>query len=117
MEAGFPEKLFYKIGEVADIASLRPSILRYWETEFSSLQPNKSRTGQRLYSKKDLETVLEIKRLLYSEKLTIEGARRILTKRGKGKEAAEASADPSSAQLLQIIRDVRDDLQRMRDML
>ena len=83
MEAGVPDKLFYKIGEVARLTSLRPSILRYWETEFSILQPHKSRSGQRLYTRKEVDLVLDIKRLLYSEKLTIEGARRAMAKRAK----------------------------------
>ena len=64
MSAAIPDKLYYKIGEVAAIVSLRPSVLRYWETEFAVLRPIKSRAGQRLYTKQDLETVFEIKKLL-----------------------------------------------------
>jgi DNA-binding transcriptional MerR regulator len=117
MEAVTPDKLFYKIGEVARFASLRPSILRYWETEFSNLQPNKSRSGQRLYTKKELDLVLEIKRLLYSDKLTIEGARRVIAKREKGRETREVATDHSAANIRQIIREVKDDLQKIRDSL
>ena len=117
MEAGIPDKLFYKIGEVARLTSLRPSILRYWETEFSILQPHKSRSGQRLYTRKELDLVLEIKTLLYSEKLTIEGARRAMTKRGKVKEPPETASDGTSAHIMQVIKEVKDDLKNIRDSL
>jgi DNA-binding transcriptional MerR regulator len=117
MEAGIPDKLFYKIGEVARLTSLRPSILRYWETEFSILQPHKSRSGQRLYTRKEMDLVLEIKRLLYTEKLTIEGARRAMAKRGKGREPRETVADCSSAHIMQVIKEVKDDLKNIRDSL
>ena len=119
MDAGIPDKLFFKIGEVARLTSLRPSILRYWETEFSDLQPQKSRSGQRLYTRKELDLVLDIKRLLYSERLTIKGARKVMAKRGKGAgpQGIGASADHSDADILQIIREVKDDLKKIRDSL
>jgi DNA-binding transcriptional MerR regulator len=117
MEAGIPDKLFFKIGEVARLTSLRPSVLRYWETEFSELQPHKSRTGQRLYSRKELDLVLDIKRLLYSEKLTIKGARRALAKRGKGKEKQEVSDENSTTDIMQVIEEVKDELKKIRDSL
>ncbi len=116
MEAGVPDKLFFKIGEVARLASLRPSILRYWETEFSELQPLKSRSGQRLYSRKEFDIVLEIKRLLYSEKLTIEGARRVLAKRGKKSTPQELETE-QPADILRVIKEVKDDLRKIRDSL
>lgn len=72
----FPDKLFYKIGEVSKIADVEPYVLRYWETEFSFLKPRKNKSGQRVYVKKDLELVLQIKRLLYEERYTIEGVRK-----------------------------------------
>jgi DNA-binding transcriptional MerR regulator len=117
MAAGIPDKLFYKIGEAAHLASLRPSILRYWETEFSVLQPGKSRSGQRLYSKKDLETIFEIKRLLYSEKLTIQGARKVIAKRGKGAVPEENVGDNAKSDMLRVIGEVRDELKQIRDSL
>lgn len=76
MSAPIPDKLFFKIGEVADIAGIEPHVLRYWESEFPQLRPVKNRSGQRTYQRKDVETVLEIKRLLYTEKFTIAGARK-----------------------------------------
>ncbi len=117
MEAGVPDKLFFKIGEVARLASLRPSILRYWETEFSELQPLKSRSGQRLYSRKELDVVLEIKRLLYSEKLTIEGARRVLAKRVKRATPQEMEKGEPAADIMRVIKEVKDDLRKIRDSL
>lgn len=74
-----PEKLFYKIGEVSDIAEVEPYVLRYWESEFPFLKPRKNKSGQRVYSRKNLELVLQIKRLLYQEKYTIAGVKKKLS--------------------------------------
>ena len=74
----FPDKLFYKIGEVSRIVGVEPYVLRYWETEFSFLKPRKNKSGQRVYIKKDVELLLAIKRLLYQERYTIEGVRKRL---------------------------------------
>lgn len=75
----FPEKLFYKIGEASTIIGVETYVLRYWETEFSFLRPRKSRSGQRIYTKRDLDLILQIKHLLYEEKYTIDGARKKLS--------------------------------------
>jgi DNA-binding transcriptional MerR regulator len=82
------EKNLYRIGEVSRITDTKPFVLRYWETEFPMLQPVKSPKGHRLYRRKDVDTVLLIKRLLYDEGFTIAGARRHLR---------EVSEDPSEA--------------------
>lgn len=71
-----PDKMGFKIGEVADIAGLKTYVLRYWETEFDALSPQKSAFNQRIYSKRDVETVLLIKKLLYDEKFSIAGAKK-----------------------------------------
>ena len=81
MTQAIPDKLFFKIGEVADIAGLEQHVLRYWEEEFEQLKPTKNKSGQRLYQKKDVEVVLEIKRLLYTENFTLAGAKRKLKER------------------------------------
>jgi DNA-binding transcriptional MerR regulator len=73
-----PDKQYFKIGEVAEIAGVEPYVLRYWESEFSVLRPGKTRSRHRLYRRKDVETLLEIRRLLYAERYTIEGAKRRL---------------------------------------
>ena len=78
-----PDKLFFKIGEVAETAGVEKHVLRFWEQEFSILKPEKNRSGQRLYQKKDVELVLRIKGLLYNEKYTLAGARKKLLERDK----------------------------------
>ena len=86
-----PDKLYFRIGEVSRLAGIKPYVLRFWETEFSSLGPKKSGKGHRLYRRKDVELVLEIKRLLYEKRYTIEGARKYLDSRPR--EAAPKSAE------------------------
>jgi DNA-binding transcriptional MerR regulator len=78
-----PDKLYFRIGEVSRLAGIKPYVLRFWETEFPGLGPKKSGTGHRLYRRKDVEMVLEIKRLLYDRRYTIEGARKFLETRPK----------------------------------
>jgi DNA-binding transcriptional MerR regulator len=73
-----PDKLYFKIGEVAKLVGVKPYVLRYWETEFSIVRPGKTRAKHRLYRRKDVETLLDIRRLLYTERYTIEGAKRRL---------------------------------------
>jgi DNA-binding transcriptional MerR regulator len=79
-----PDKLYFKIGEVADIVGVKPYVLRYWESEFSMVKPAKTRSKHRLYRRKDVETLLHIKQLLHEQRFTIEGARKRL--RGLQKE-------------------------------
>jgi DNA-binding transcriptional MerR regulator len=79
-----PDKLYFRIGEVSELAQTKPYVLRYWETEFPTLKPVKSQSGHRLYRRQDVETVLEIKRLLYEKGFTIEGARKELGANSKG---------------------------------
>jgi len=71
-----PDKLFYKIGEVSKISGVESYVLRYWETEFPFLKPRKNKSGQRVYVKKDVELILQVKKLLYQERYTIEGVRK-----------------------------------------
>src|ERR1700746_1545715 len=78
-----PDNLYFRIGEVSRRAGIKPYVLRFWETEFPGLGPKKSGTGHRLYRRKDVEMVLEIKRLLYEQRFTIEGARKFLEARAK----------------------------------
>jgi len=86
-----PEKLFFKIGEVCELAGVQAHVLRYWESEFSMLAPQKNRAGQRVYRKRDVEMALRIKELLYEDQYTIAGAKKRLTndlRGGKIKTAA-----------------------------
>ncbi|SRR6266540_1060992 len=117
MSAEIPDKLFFRIGEVAKIASLRPSVLRYWETEFKALTPVKSRTGQRLYTKKEVQLVVEIKKLLYTEKLTIEGARKKIDSRGRCQELNSAELETTPGGIRKKINEIREDLIQIRNSL
>src|ERR1051325_4576891 len=92
-----PDKLYFRIGEVARLAGIKPYVLRFWETEFPALGPKKSGTGHRLYRRKDVELVLEIKRLLYEKRFTIEGARKTLETRGKTAGPVPRAAKPARA--------------------
>src|SRR5215471_10367640 len=87
-----PDKLYFRIGEVARLAGIKPYVLRFWESEFPGLGPKKSGTGHRLYRRKDVELVLEIKRLLYEKRYTIEGARKFLAGKVKGEPKPTAAA-------------------------
>lgn len=86
---GLPDKLYFKIGEVARALGVKPYVLRYWETEFNVIRPGKTRTKHRIYRRRDVETLLEIKRLLHEERYTIEGAKRRL-KAGTRPQETEA---------------------------
>lgn len=85
-----PDKLYFRIGEVSRLANVKPFVLRFWEGEFPQLAPKKSGTGHRLYRRKDVEMVLEIKRLLYEERFTIEGARNFLQSKTQTPQAKAA---------------------------
>ena len=77
-------KLYHSISEVAELADLEPHVLRYWETEFEELQPKKNRAGNRVYTERDIATVLRIKHLLRDDKYTLEGARQVLARADAG---------------------------------
>jgi DNA-binding transcriptional MerR regulator len=111
--ADLPDKLYFKIGEVAKLVGVKPYVLRYWETEFSIVRPGKTRSKHRLYRRKDVETLLEIRRLLYAERYTIEGAKRRL--RESGRSAAEAPEKVPRELLLARVRDEIAALHRMLD--
>src|SRR5213078_1770225 len=83
-ETVIPEKLFFKIGEVCELAGVQAHVLRYWETEFPMLAPQKNRAGQRTYRKKDVEMAIRIKELLRNEGFTIDGARKKLAGETRG---------------------------------
>jgi DNA-binding transcriptional MerR regulator len=83
LDAGPSRKIFYKIGEVSDMTQLPSYVLRFWESQFGFLKPKKSRGQQRLYLQRDIETVLEIKRMLYDEGYTIAGLKRYWSRRGR----------------------------------
>lgn len=104
------DKLYYRIGEVAELLKVNTSVLRFWETQFDQLKPQKTKTGQRLYSIRDLELVKQIHHLLYQEKLTIAGAKTRITPSRKS-DATEKN------ELIELLRDVRQELQELRKFL
>jgi len=108
------KKLYYSIGEVAEITDLKPYVLRYWETEFSQLRPSKNRAGNRTYRESDIELLFRIKELLYDDKYTIEGARQQLNK-----SASEKGEDPQEEirRLRKTIELLRHELREVLDIL
>ncbi len=121
MDIEIPDKLYFKIGEVSRITGVKPHVLRYWESEFGAFSPNKSRSRQRLYQRKDIELVLRLKRLLYQEGYTISGARRKL----REKEAPPAPESGSGTgfesvpdnEQIDLLSEIRQDLRNLRDQL
>jgi DNA-binding transcriptional MerR regulator len=123
------EKNLYRIGEVSRITDTKPFVLRYWETEFPTLQPVKSPKGHRLYRRKDVDTVLLIKRLLYDEGFTIAGARRHLrdlgdspaeleSESGDDVKAARTTEAPRAAEISRkVLLDLRDSLRAFLTLL
>src|SRR6476659_6503738 len=95
-----PEKIYFKIGEVCELVGVQAHVLRYWETEFPMLPPQKNKSGQRSYRRRDVEIALRIKQLLYTEMFTIAGARKKLlqeSREGKSKPAATAAPAEQAA--------------------
>ena len=86
------DKRYFRIGEVSRLIGVEPYVLRYWESEFPQIRPRRADSNQRTYQKKDLEIIFEIKRLLYEEKLTIEGVKRRLKKKTQGNEFIDKEA-------------------------
>lgn len=106
-----PDKLFFKIGEVAQIVGVRAHVLRYWESEFAALRPMKTRGSHRVYRRRDVELAVLLRRLLYEEGLTIAGAKRWLRDSGQHRDAR-----PSAPSVVQEV-DERAELVAMRDEL
>jgi DNA-binding transcriptional MerR regulator len=114
-ERKVPNKLFFKIGEVCEITDTQPYVLRYWESEFPALAPAKNSSGQRIYRRRDIDTVLRIKQLLYEEGFTIAGAKKRLESELAGRvdtpippgaaEAAGITADENGRSALRQVRD------------
>jgi len=106
MDFQIPEKLYYKIGEVAKFTGIKTHVLRYWETEFKAIRPNKSRSNQRLYRKQDVELILRLKDLLYNQGFTIAGARKKLREKPAAKVAevvVDAPVAPSQVKTKQQV--------------
>ena len=101
-----PDKIYFTIGEVSEFTGLETHVLRYWETEFSTLRPKKNNRGQRTYQKKDIEQILLIKDLLYNKKFTIAGARKAL----KGTRHDDQSSDKKGEEMVIFLKRLHNEL-------
>lgn len=116
MAVRLPNKLYFKIGEVSRIVGVKPYVLRFWETEFDMLKPGKAPSRHRLYRKKDVELLLEIKRLLYAEGYTIEGARKKL-KEAKREERQQLKLPLADAPYRSTLVKIKKELESLHRML
>src|SRR2546427_2153242 len=114
-EIFIPDKLYFRIGEVATLCHLPAYVLRFWESEFPQLKPVKSSTGQRMYRKRDVESVVRIKQLLYEQGFTIAGARQQL--RGESKSDKTQSAIPFPSHSSTEIQHIRQGLREILTLL
>ena len=124
MDKKIPNKLFFKIGEVCEITDTQPYVLRYWESEFPALAPAKNSSGQRIYRRRDIETVLRIKQLLYEEGFTIAGAKKRLEAEMAGRvetpiPVTDAGAPPETIgpDRVAALRQVREQLREILTLL
>lgn len=106
-QINIPDKFYFKIGEVSEISGLPSHVLRFWESEFNKIKPRRTASGQRSYTRKDIETILKIKHLLYDKKFTLEGARKYLNTR----------TEPDSPPGQGLLEDLKVELKNIRDML
>jgi DNA-binding transcriptional MerR regulator len=113
--SGIPDRPYFKIGEAARLCAVKPYVLRYWETEFRSIKPHKTRSQQRLYRRKDLELLLKIRHLLYDERFTIEGARARLRELGNDEAAAPLPVPEIDRELAKKLKQGLIDLIRLVD--
>ncbi|MGC8722979.1 MAG: MerR family transcriptional regulator [Acidobacteriota bacterium] len=107
-----PQKLYYKIGEVCDITGVPSHVLRFWEKQFPQLSPNKTQSGHRLYRRRDIEAVLQIKELLYEKKFTLRGARDFLSSTRKVRGEALQQREPG-----EVLGRLREGLSRLSSLL
>jgi DNA-binding transcriptional MerR regulator len=110
-------KLYYRIGEVSDIVGVQPHVLRYWETEFRTIRPQKSSKGQRVYSRRDVEKLLRVKDLLKNQGFTIAGARKRLSEPGARGPDEAPEVDHGAKNMRKVLLGLRQDLMRMLDAL
>jgi len=108
--AKIPDKMFFRIGEVGSITGVKPYVLRYWESEFKLLKPIKNKAGQRIYRRKDIETILDIKNLLYKKKFTIAGAKKKLAEESQARGAQQMELGFTAPRVKDAIGKIREEL-------
>jgi DNA-binding transcriptional MerR regulator len=116
IDPSIPEKLYYKIGEVSQITGVEPYVLRYWESEFKIVTPMRTNSRQRLYRRRDLELILEIKKLLYEEKFTIAGAKKKM-RRMKGQHESQSNLEVPENEYRDALLRVREELENLYGLL
>lgn len=117
MDVEIPDKLYFKIGEVAELTGVKPHVLRYWESEFAPFRPAKSRSQQRLYRRKDVELVLRLKDLLYTQGYTIAGAKKKLRESPAVVQQDQLALPLTPNPERRLLEEVRRDLRRLRNSL
>ena len=116
-EPSIPNKLYFKIGEVSTITGVEPYVLRYWESEFKTIKPSRTQSKQRIYRRKDVELILEIKKMLYEQKFTIAGARkRLQEKKSTDKQQLQFDFQPSEDHQ-KALKEIKEELKALRKML
>ncbi|MBN2427575.1 MAG: MerR family transcriptional regulator [Deltaproteobacteria bacterium] len=117
MDARIPDKLYFKIGEVAEIVGVKPHVLRYWESEFSRFRPAKSTKNQRLYRRQDIELVLKVKDLLYNQGFTIAGAKKKLREESPAIAVEPSQSYCENERKKTLLKEIRNDLLKLRTAL
>lgn len=116
MKTSIPDKLYFKIGEVAKMADVPTHVLRYWESEFSGINPKRANSKQRLYRRQDVELILNIKTLLHEQGYTIAGARKLLES-GANPAQAIAEEKPMPAKVSNTLQTIKQELKELQDLL
>lgn len=101
------QKKYFKISEVSALTGLESHVLRFWEGEFTSIRPRRTESGQRLYRRRDIDAILEIKRLLHDERYTIEGAKKMMAPRGRGAEETQGVGPDLLKEIVEELRLIR----------
>jgi DNA-binding transcriptional MerR regulator len=116
-KSSIPNKLYFKIGEVSTLTGIEPYVLRYWESEFKAIKPSRTRSKQRIYRRKDVELILEIKKILYEEKFTIAGARkRLQTLKSENKKQLNFDFTVKKGHQ-KVLREIKEELKALRKLL
>jgi DNA-binding transcriptional MerR regulator len=112
-----PDKLYFKIGEVRTLTGIEPYILRYWESEFKLIKPYRTKTNQRLYRKKDVESIIKIKKMLYEQKFTIAGAKKKIKETPEQSQRNQPSLGFINPECVDTLKTTRNELKEIVSLL